>query len=110
MLRSTRRDTGQVTVTTTRIECSGPAIHQALAQHAPAEAQRFEREFHRALAEAGKTFDLVPVETMLQRWWGIAAIRANPLTTAENKLVDQAHAGDTSGWLNRDQDGHWIAG
>lgn len=99
-----------MTVTTTKIECSGPAIRQALAQHAPGDAQRFEREFQRALAEAGKTFDLAPVETMLQHWWGIAAVRSNPLTNTERNLVNQARAGDTSGWLEHDQNGHWTAG
>jgi hypothetical protein len=103
------RDTGVVTTTTTKIERSGPAIRHALTQHAPAEAHRFEVEFQQALATAGQTFDLHPVETLLDRWWGIAAVRANPLTDDERHLVAQARAGDTSGWLTRDQDGHWTA-
>lgn len=99
-----------MTATTTKIERSGPAIRHALAEHSPAEAHRFEVEFQQALADAGETFDLHPVETLLDRWWGIAAVRANPLSDNERRLVDQARAGDTSGWLTRDQDGRWTAG
>ena len=40
-----RRDTGQVTTATTRIERSGPAVRAALAQLSPEECAQFEAEF-----------------------------------------------------------------
>ncbi|HEX3814388.1 MAG TPA: DUF6247 family protein [Mycobacteriales bacterium] len=83
---------------TSRIERSGPAIRDALAGSSPDECRRFEVEFQQALATAGETFDLGPVEALLDRWWGIAAIRGNPLTATEQGLVAKARAGDDSGW------------
>ncbi len=60
----------------TKIERSGPAIHATLAERAPAECAEFEAEFRQALTRAEIDFDLRPVEALLDRWWGIAAIRA----------------------------------
>jgi len=94
--------------TTTRIERSGPAIRAALAECAPADCAQFEAEFQQALAQARDTFDIAPVESILDRWWGIAAIRANPLTEQESDLIARARAGDDSGWLNRDGDDRWA--
>lgn len=94
-----------MTEVTTKIERSGPAIRAALAQFAPAERALFDADFRQALTQAGEKFDLAPVDAVLDRWWGVAAIRANPLTTHERQLVAQARAGDDSGWLTPDQDG-----
>jgi hypothetical protein len=87
-----------MSVTATRIERNGPAIREALATASPEECHQFEVEFQHALVVAGETFDLGPVEAMLDRWWGIAAIRTNPLTEQEHSLVARARAGDDSGW------------
>lgn len=94
--------------TTRRIERSGPAVRAALAECAPADCAQFEVEFQQALAQAGETFDIAPVEAILDRWWGIAAIRANPLTEQESDLIAQARAGDDSGWLSRDDGDRWA--
>jgi hypothetical protein len=32
------------------------------------------------LAQAGVEFDLISVQAVVDRWWGVAAIRANPLS------------------------------
>jgi ApbE superfamily uncharacterized protein (UPF0280 family) len=96
-----------MTTTTTKLEHSGAAIRAALTERAPAECEQFEAEFQQALAQAGETFDLTPVAAVLDRWWGIAAIRANPLTEQERELVARARAGDDSGWVARDEDGCW---
>lgn len=98
-------NTRVMTVTTTKIDRSGPAIRAALATFVPAECEQFEAEFQQAVAEAGEKFDLTAVEAVLDRWWGIATIRANPLTEQERALVAQARAGDDSGWVARDEDG-----
>ncbi|HET9254601.1 MAG TPA: DUF6247 family protein [Pseudonocardiaceae bacterium] len=63
--------------------------------------------FRRALADAGNDFDLSHVNTVLDRWWGIAAVCANPLTEQERKLVTQARAGVDTGWYVR-KNGSWV--
>ncbi|MPZ67862.1 MAG: hypothetical protein GEU83_21070 [Pseudonocardiaceae bacterium] len=61
-----------MTAATTKIERSGPAIRAVLAEASPAE------------------FDLAPAEAVLDRWWGIAAIRANPLSEQEQAQLARA--------------------
>ena len=97
-----------MSATMTRVERSGQAIRAALTGSAPEECEQFEVEFQQALAQAGETFDLAPVEAVLDRWWGMAAIRANPLTEQERELIARARAGDTSGWVSRDEGDHWA--
>lgn len=97
-----------MTATTTRIERSVPAIRAALDEVAPAQRQQFEAEFQQALVRAGERYDLAPVDAVVDRWWGIAAIRANPLTDRELELVARARAGDDTGWVTRDEDGSWV--
>ncbi|GAA4934970.1 hypothetical protein EV188_11225 [Actinomycetospora succinea] len=93
---------------TITVERSGPAIRAALAKHRPEEGAAFEAEFREALDRARDTFDLAPVEAVLDRWWGIAAIRANPLTDAEKEQVAGVGRGDVDGLLARDDQGNWI--
>lgn len=95
-----------MTATTTKIERSGPAIRAALAEFAPAECEQFEAAFRQAVARAGEQFDLAPVAAVLDRWWRIAAIRANPLSEQEQELVARARAGGDSGWVAGDEGGH----
>lgn len=97
-------DTALMTAAT-KIERSGPAIRAALAEAAPADCDRFEREFRQALARAESDFDLASIERVLDRWWGIAAIRANPLSPAERDQVARARAGDETGWIVHRDDG-----
>ena len=90
----------------TKIERSGPTIRAALAAAAPEECGRFETEFRQALARADTDFDLSPEsDVVLDRWWGIAAIRANPLSDAEREQVARARAGDETGWIVHREDG-----
>ena len=97
-----------MSATTTRIERCGPAIRAALAECAPAECAQFEVEFQQALVQAGETFDLGPAEALMDRWWGIAAIRANPLTEGERELIARARDGDDSGWISHDEGDRWA--
>ncbi|MGH3874433.1 MAG: DUF6247 family protein [Pseudonocardiaceae bacterium] len=97
-----------MTAATTKIERSGPAIRAVLAESAPAECVRFEAEFQQAVARASATFDVTPLDAMLDRWWGVAAIRANPLSEHEQAQVTRAKAGDFTGLLARDEHGNWI--
>lgn len=60
----------------------------------------FEQQFRQALLDAEQRFDLGPAEAVLDRWWGIAALRANPLTPAEQDLVARARPGDDTGWAD----------
>lgn len=87
-----------MTTVTTKIERSGPAVRAALAEFAPQECAVFEEQFRQALLDAEQRFDLRPAEAVLDRWWGVAAIRANPLSPAEQDLVARARVGDDTGW------------
>lgn len=93
---------------TTKLERSGPAIRAALRRFAPAEAAVFETEFQQAVSQASSTFDVAPIEAALNRWWGIAAIRANPLTVEEQAQLVRARAGDFTGLHARDEHGNWV--
>jgi hypothetical protein len=95
-------------IAATKIERSGPAIRAALAELSPDECAQFEVEFQQATQRAGQTFDLAPLDALLDRWWGIAAIRANPLSDNEQAQVARAKTGDYTGLLARDEQGNWI--
>ncbi|MGH3941162.1 MAG: DUF6247 family protein [Pseudonocardiaceae bacterium] len=97
-----------MTAATTKIERSGPAIHAALAELAPDECALFTAEFRQASARAAETFDLAPLEAVVDRWWGIATIRANPLSEQEQVQVTRAKAGDFTGLLARDEHGNRV--
>ena len=91
----------------TKIERCRPAIRATLTELAPAEGKEFEAEFRQALAHADADFDLGHVDVVLDRWWGIAAMCANPLTEQERALVVQARAGVDTGWYGRENDS-WV--
>lgn len=84
-------------VVTTKITRSGQAISAALQELSPEEAAQFNREYREALVRAADTFDLTGAETVLTRWWGIATLRANPLTEEEHDLIRRLHAGEDVG-------------
>lgn len=69
----------------------------------PDKCARFEAEFAEALSRAGVEFDLAPAEAVLDRWWGIAVIRANPLSEAERAQVARARDGVFDGLWERDE-------
>ncbi len=92
----------------TKIERSGPAIRAALAEASPDECAQFEAEFAAALDQASAQMDLAPADEVLDRWWGIAAIRINPLTDAERDQVARARAGDFTGLWEREEAGNWV--
>ena len=101
-----RVDTEPMTAAT-KSERSGPAIRAALTELSPAECEEFETEFRQALARADVDFDLGHVDAVLDRWWGIAAMCANPLTEQERELIVQARAGVDTGWYVRKNDS-WV--
>jgi len=59
----------------------------------------------RSLQKSRTLFELAPLDAVLDRWWGIAAIRTNPLNEPEHELVAHAQAGGYSGWVARNEDG-----
>jgi hypothetical protein len=91
-----------------KIERSGPAIRAVLEAHSPHECGEFQAELRRALAEADDDLDLSRVDAVLDRWWGIAHLRANPPTEAERAAIERARSGDFSGLCTRDQRGSWT--
>lgn len=97
-----------MTTATMKVERSGPAIRAALAELAPDECAAFEAELRHTIVGASETFDLAPAEAVLDRWWGIAVIRANPLSEQEQAQVARARAGDFTGLLARDERGDWV--
>lgn len=96
-----------MTTATTKIERSGPAVRAALAQLSPEECAQFEAEFAQAVAVAGTDYDLTPAQRVLDRWWGIAVIRANPLTDHEKAQLARARDGVFDGLWERDDHGDW---
>jgi hypothetical protein len=80
-----------------RVERSGPAIRAALAEASPGELPEFEAEFRIALAETDDDFDLSRVTAVLDRWWGRAHLRLNPLTPEETAVIEQVARGDFRG-------------
>lgn len=100
-------DTSMVT-TATRVERSGPAVRAVLAEVSPEECAQFEVEFAATIARAGAQLDLAEAEAVLDRWWGIAAIRANPLSESEQAQLARARAGDLTGLHARDGHGNWV--
>lgn len=91
-----------------KIERSGQAIRAVLAELAPQECAQFEAEFRQGIARASETFDLALVEAVLDRWWRIAVIRANPLSEQETAQLTRARAGDFTGLRTRDEHGNWV--
>jgi hypothetical protein len=83
-----------------RVERSVPAILQVLRDVAPAEAAQFENEFQDALQKASATFDLTPVNQVVNRWWGIAYLRLNPPTGDEREAARRLRAGEDVGWAS----------
>lgn len=81
-----------------RVERSGPAIRAVLAEVSPLEAVRFEREYSEALSRATRSLDLSEADALLTRWWGVAALRANPLTDQEQQQLHRLQTGEDVGW------------
>jgi Family of unknown function (DUF6247) len=97
-----------MTAATTKIERSGPAIRAVLAKVSPAECAQFEAEFAEALTRAATELDLASAEAVLDRWWGIAVVRANPLSEQEQAQLTHARAGDFTGLWEGDAAGNWA--
>lgn len=95
-------------VVATAIERSGPAVRAVLRAVSPEECVTFEAELRTALDRARSELDLGPAEQVLDRWWRIAAIRANPLGAEEQAQLDRARSGDLSGLWERDDSGTWT--
>jgi hypothetical protein len=86
-----------------RVERSAPAILQVLRDVAPAQAAEFEGEFRHALEQASATFDLSPVNRVVNRWWGIAYLRLNPPTAEERETARRLRAGEDVGWASHQE-------
>lgn len=96
-----------MTTTSGKIERSGPAIKATLARRAPQVLGRFEEEFREAAQAAGEQLDLAPLDEVLNRWWRLAALYANPLSEDETTALARARSGDFTGFSSLDADGTW---
>lgn len=83
-------------------------MRTALAQLSPEECAQFEAEFAQAAALAAAEYDLAPAQRVLDRWWGIAVIRANPLSEYEQAQLARAREGVFDGLWERDDHGDWY--
>jgi len=84
---------------------SGSDIRVALAEHAPAQLDDFEREFHSALEVAAASYDTVPIEEVLDQWWRIAVLRSITLSEEEQDQLRRAEEGDFTGLWEQASDG-----
>ena len=100
---------GMATVMTVAVERTGPAVRAALAAHSPPEELQFVAELRAALADAGQNLDLAGPQAVLRRWHARAVMAANPLSADEQAQLEQAKAGDFTGFSVRDDDGTWTA-
>jgi uncharacterized protein DUF6247 len=96
-----------MTAATTKIERSGPLIRAVLAEFATDECALFKAEFQQTVEQVSEKFDLAPLDAVLDRRWGIAAIRANPLSEQEHAQVTRARDGVFDGVWARDEQGNW---
>jgi Family of unknown function (DUF6247) len=96
------------TVISVVIERSGPAIRAALAEHAPGDEHRLERELRDALARAADDLDLAGPMAVLARWHALATMAVNPLAADEHAQLERAKAGDFTGLSARDEHGNWT--
>lgn len=78
-----------------------------LESRAPQTLPRFEEEFRLAAQAAGEQLDLAPLDEVLNRWWGLAALYANPLSEEEKNALARARAGDYTGFSSLNPDGTW---
>lgn len=97
-----------MTASSTKVKRSGPEIRAVLAEVSPEECAPFEAEFAQALEQARAECDLAPADAVLDRWWGVAAIRANPLSEQEQAQLARAREGNFDGLWTRDQEGSWV--
>jgi Family of unknown function (DUF6247) len=107
-VRAARHTRAMATATTVVIPRSGPAIREALGEHAPGFLSQFEAEMRTALTQASKDCDLSIAEAVLVRWQALATMAANPLTPAEEQQLARARAGDLRGLRARDEHGGWV--
>ena len=87
------------------MERSGPAISAVLLEFSEEEAAQFQREFRQAAQQAAEHLDAAPLDEVLNRWWGIAVMHLQPLSSQEEQQLARARAGDFTGLSTRDADG-----
>ncbi|MGP4015291.1 DUF6247 family protein [Saccharopolyspora sp. 5N708] len=103
------------------VDRTGPAIRRTLSETDPESGFEFEREFHQAMAESDDDFDLNRVQQVVDRWWPVACLAANPAPYV-NEVHERIKNGDESvfsgAWrpqpdgtnhvYRRDPDGNWV--
>jgi hypothetical protein len=91
-----------------RIERTGPAVREALADLVPAgSSAAFEVELRAALHSAEDELDLAGPDAVLTRWWVVASVAANPLSADEQAALQRARTGDLRGLYFRSTDSVW---
>jgi hypothetical protein len=92
---------------TGRIPRTGPAVRAALAELAPPDCARLEIELRAALRGAEHDLDLAGPDAVLQRWWAVASVAANPLSADEQAALERARTGDVRGLYYRTVNSVW---
>lgn len=93
--------------TAVRIPRTGPAVRAALAELAPSDCARFEVEVRAALHGALDDLDLAAPTAVLDRWWPVAWVAANPLGPEEQAMLERARSGDLRGFYRRAVSSVW---
>jgi len=57
---------------------------------AGADRAEFERDYQAALARAGEQYDLEPLNEVVEQWWHVAVLTADP--AAHQRMLDTAEA------------------
>lgn len=55
-----------------------------------ADRAEFERQFQAALGRAGSDYDLAPVHDVIDQWWQVAVLTADP--AAHQRMLDRTEA------------------
>ena len=90
-----------------RIRYTGPAVRAALAELAPPDCARFEAELRTALRGAEDDLDMARPAAVLDAWWPVASVAANPLTPDERAALERARTGDVRGLYRRTVNSVW---
>lgn len=87
------------------IPCTATAVRAWLLDRDPADVVAFDQDFHAALEQAGRTYDLTGVDAVVRSWWALVWGRSQHLTDAEQTLLSRVEDGHLEGLSVQDEDG-----
>lgn len=94
-----------MTVDQVPIPCTASAVRAWLLESDPVGVATFDQQFHVALDQAGRSYDLTAVEAVVRSWWALVWGRTQQLSDAERALLSRVDDGDLRGLSVQDEDG-----